>query len=51
MYVNNDYGQALNNVFVENFTGAGGEVLSEVAFEQQQSSYTSELSNALNSSN
>ena len=45
MYVNNDYGQALSDVFVENF---GGEVVAEVAFEKQQSSYTSKLSEALN---
>ncbi|QLG26813.1 ABC transporter substrate-binding protein [Halorarum halophilum] len=48
MYVNNDYGQALNGAFVDAFSGEqGGTVQSEVAFEKEQSSYSSPLSNAM----
>ncbi len=46
-YLNNDYGQALADAFVENFTNQGGEVLAEVSFEPQQPSYSSALSQAL----
>jgi ABC-type branched-subunit amino acid transport system substrate-binding protein len=44
MFVNNDYGQALSDSFEGAFSG---EVLQTVAFEKQQSSYTSPLSQAL----
>jgi len=44
MFVNNDYGQALSSNFVEAFEGT---VQSEVSFEKQQSSYTSQLEQAL----
>jgi len=44
MFVNNDYGQALSSSFVDAFEGT---VQSEVSFEKQQSSYTSQLEQAL----
>jgi ABC-type branched-subunit amino acid transport system substrate-binding protein len=44
MYVNNDYGQALSDSFVSSF---GGSTSSEVAFEKEKGSYTSELESAL----
>ncbi|WP_277552909.1 ABC transporter substrate-binding protein [Halobaculum limi] len=51
MYVNNDYGQALadsfESAFVDNYSGS---VQASVAFEQEQSSYTSPLSTAMNDS-
>lgn len=47
MFVNNDYGQALTNSFVDAF---GGDVNSEVAFRKEKSSYTSELSDAMGDS-
>jgi ABC-type branched-subunit amino acid transport system substrate-binding protein len=43
MYVNNAYGQGLNDVFVEQFTSQGGEVTAQVPHEQEQASYASEL--------
>ncbi len=46
-YVNNDYGQGLNDSFVDNFTELGGEVTAEIAFEPEQPSYDSVLSQAL----
>jgi len=42
-YLNNDYGQGLNDAFVENFQDVGGEVFEESAFEAEQPSYDSEL--------
>ncbi|QLG62529.1 ABC transporter substrate-binding protein [Halorarum salinum] len=48
MYVNNDYGQALNDSFVSSFEDEyGGTVQAEVAFEPEQASYTSPLSDAM----
>jgi ABC-type branched-subunit amino acid transport system substrate-binding protein len=47
MFVNNDYGQALTDAFVNAF---GGDVGAEVAFRKEKGSYTSELSEAMNSS-
>jgi ABC-type branched-subunit amino acid transport system substrate-binding protein len=44
MYVNNDYGQALSESFASNW---GGEVQGQVSFEKEQSSYTSQLEQAL----
>jgi len=46
-YLNNDYGQGLNDAFVENYEAAGGEVFEEVAFEAEQPSYDSQLGTAL----
>ena len=42
-YLNNAYGQGLNDSFVENFEDLGGEVFEESAFEPEQPSYDSEL--------
>ncbi len=42
-YLNNDYGQGLNDSFVANFEEVGGEVLEQSAFEAEQPSYDSEL--------
>ncbi|QLD86965.1 ABC transporter substrate-binding protein [Natronomonas halophila] len=51
MYVNNDYGQALSQSFADTFESEyDGEVKQQVSFEQQQSSYTSQLESALNDS-
>ena len=44
MYVNNAYGQGLNDSFKANFEAEGGTVQVEVPHEQQQPSYASELS-------
>jgi ABC-type branched-subunit amino acid transport system substrate-binding protein len=44
MYVNNDYGQALSDSFTGSFEGS---VAATVAFEKEQSSYTSRLEEAL----
>ena len=46
-FLNNDYGQGLNDAFVENFEGLGGEVYVESAFEAEQPSYDSELESVL----
>ncbi|WP_411715273.1 ABC transporter substrate-binding protein [Natronomonas sp.] len=51
MYVNNDYGQALSESFAATFEDEyDGEVKQQVSFEQQQSSYSSQLESALNDS-
>ena len=42
-YLNNAYGQGLNDSFVENFEDLGGEVFEQEAFEPEQPSYDSEL--------
>jgi ABC-type branched-subunit amino acid transport system substrate-binding protein len=47
MYVNNAYGQGLNDVFVEAFTAGGGTVTAQVPHEQEQASYASELATCL----
>lgn len=47
LYLNNSYGQALQESFVESFEEAGGSVQQQVGFEQQQSSYTSEINRAM----
>ncbi len=47
LYVNNSYGQALADSFVQAF---GGEVPAQVSFEKAQSSYTSKLQEAMASS-
>ncbi len=47
-FLNNDYGQGLNDSFVESFEDEfDGEILEEVAFEPEQPSYDSELESAL----
>ncbi|AGB37265.1 ABC transporter substrate-binding protein [Natronococcus occultus] len=43
MYLNNDYGQGLNDVFVAGCEDRGADVLEEVPFEPEQPSYDSEL--------
>jgi ABC-type branched-subunit amino acid transport system substrate-binding protein len=48
LYLNNSYGQALQEAFVGAFEEAGGSVLQQVGFESQQSSYTSQINSALN---
>ncbi|WP_324757777.1 ABC transporter substrate-binding protein [Haloarcula sp. GH36] len=47
LYLNNSYGQALQESFVSAFEEAGGSIVSQVGFESQQSSYTSQLNEAL----
>ena len=44
MYVNNSYGQALSQSFADSFDG---EVLQQIAFQKEQSSYSSQLGEAL----
>ncbi len=43
MFVNTAYGQGLSEVFTENFEAAGGSVPEQVAIEQEQTSYVTEL--------
>lgn len=47
LYLNNEYGQLLNESFVENYEDLGGTVQNEVAYETEQPSYTSPLESAL----
>ena len=47
LYLNNSYGQALQQAFVDAFKKAGGSVAKQVSFESQQSSYTSQLNSAM----
>jgi ABC-type branched-subunit amino acid transport system substrate-binding protein len=42
-YVNNAYGQGLNDAFAKRFTALGGTVTAQVPHEQEQASYASEL--------
>jgi ABC-type branched-subunit amino acid transport system substrate-binding protein len=47
MYVNNPYGQGLNDVFKLNFGNLGGEVLTSIAHDEEPAtSYTAELRSA-----
>jgi ABC-type branched-subunit amino acid transport system substrate-binding protein len=48
LYLNNSYGQALQESFVSAFQEQDGSVLQQVGFESQQNSYTSQLNSALN---
>jgi ABC-type branched-subunit amino acid transport system substrate-binding protein len=48
LYLNNSYGQALQESFVTAFEDLDGSIVQQVGFEQQQSSYTSELNSAMN---
>ena len=43
MYINNDYGQGLSQVFTKNFEAIGGTVTAEVPHESEQTTYASEL--------
>lgn len=48
LYLNNSYGQSLSQKFVDSFEKKGGSVTKQVPFEKKQSSYTSQLEEALN---
>lgn len=49
LYLNDDYGQALEESFVEGFESEqGGQVVNRVSFEPEQSSYSSQIGDALN---
>jgi branched-chain amino acid transport system substrate-binding protein len=43
LYVNNAYGQGLNEAFAERFTAEGGTITAQVPHEQEQASYASEV--------
>jgi branched-chain amino acid transport system substrate-binding protein len=43
LYVNNAYGQGLNDAFADRFTAQGGTITAQVPVEQEQASYASEL--------
>jgi ABC-type branched-subunit amino acid transport system substrate-binding protein len=43
MYVNNDWGLGLKNVFVENFRKAGGKVTDEIPYDEGKTDYRTEL--------
>ena len=43
LYVNNAYGQGLNDAFAKRFTAQGGTVTAQVPHEQEQASYASEM--------
>ncbi len=47
LFLNDDYGQALEESFVNAFEDMGGEALNRVSFEPEQPSYTSQLDEAL----
>lgn len=47
LYLNDDYGQALQERFVSAFQESGGEVTNQVSFEPEQPSYSSQLGEAL----
>ena len=47
MHVNNDYGQGLNDAFINEFEELGGEVIATEAFEKEQPSYATLLSTVL----
>lgn len=46
IYVNNDYGQGLNDTFVEHYEGDGHTVHQSIAYEQGQGSYRGEVQRA-----
>lgn len=48
LYLNNSYGQALQESFVSAFEERGGSIVNQVGFESEQSSYTSQINSALN---
>ena len=43
MYVNNDWGLGLKNVFAENFKKAGGKITDEIPYDEKKSDYRTEL--------
>jgi ABC-type branched-subunit amino acid transport system substrate-binding protein len=43
MYVNNDWGLGLKNVFVENFKKAGGKITDEIPYDEKKTDYRTEL--------
>jgi branched-chain amino acid transport system substrate-binding protein len=43
LYVNNAYGQGLNEAFADRFTAEGGTITAQVPHEQEQASYASEI--------
>ena len=43
MYVNNDWGLGLKNVFVENFKKTGGKVTDEIPYDEGKTDYRTEL--------
>ncbi|WP_440765186.1 ABC transporter substrate-binding protein [Natronorubrum sp. DTA7] len=47
LYLNDDYGQALEESYVDAFEDGGGEVTDRVSFEPEQASYTSQIGEAL----
>ena len=47
LFLNDDYGQALEAEYVAAFEDGGGEVLNQVSFEPEQPSYSSEIGEAL----
>ncbi|WP_254810009.1 ABC transporter substrate-binding protein [Natronosalvus amylolyticus] len=47
LYLNDDYGQALEESYVDAFEEAGGEATDRVSFEPEQASYASQLGSAL----
>ena len=47
MFLNDDYGQALEESFVAGFEDAGGSVGNRVSFEPEQASYSSQIGDAL----
>lgn len=46
IYVNNDYGQGLNDAIIDQFKKRGGEIEASIAFEPSKVSYRSELMKA-----
>jgi ABC-type branched-subunit amino acid transport system substrate-binding protein len=50
LYVNNDYGQALADVFERAFEEGGGKVPASIPFQKEQSSYAAKLQKAMNPS-
>jgi ABC-type branched-subunit amino acid transport system substrate-binding protein len=46
IYVNNDYGQGLNDAIIKQFENRGGKITASIAFEPNKVSYRSELMNA-----
>ncbi|XVH31726.1 ABC transporter substrate-binding protein [Haloferacaceae archaeon DSL9] len=47
LYLNDDYGQALEREFAASFEEAGGTVQNQVSFEPEQPNYTSQIGDAL----
>ena len=47
LYEDGDYGEGVNDAFVDNFEDKGGNVVAEEAFEEEQGDYSSELTTVL----